>query len=193
MARRQRAQQSAALAPPAVRQKMLEDARAMLGAAGFFLSRMRALDGSPNLETDREFHYHFWAFLAMARSSLQILCPCQRDWAWAIREVASKGPGVTRLYQVLTDLRDRVVHVEKVVTQVDVEFVPEAALRPIHRPRGVGLVRMPTLPGTPPTTHGVNRYKIHVGPDLKDAVECCTRYLDLMRHLVDHREGMATW
>jgi hypothetical protein len=171
---------------------MIEDARYRIDNAEFFLGKMRSLDRSPNIETTREFQCYFSAFLMLARAPLQILC-LGDDWTWVNEEVARWDADRRVLYKLLSELRNATIHVGKAEAEVAIEMVAEAELPQRHRNPTAPRVYMTLLPGQTPPKIGVATYNLRIGNDRRNALECCTTYLELVRCLVDRREGMAAW
>jgi hypothetical protein len=180
---------------PGQRRQMMEDARSKLEDAEFFLGKMQSLDGSPNLETHRDFQRNFSAFLLLARAPLQILCP-SGNWSWVNSEMGKWSAGQKDLNKLLVDLRNRTIHVGRAEAEVGIQTVPEHELSHRHRapaqPEG-RVFYMTGMPGSPRPQIGVRTYTLQVGPDRRGAVECCREYLNLVRGLVDYRDGMTSW
>ena len=183
------------LPPPtaAERAKVLDDARHRLDGAEFFLSNMRHLDRSPNLEARRGFQHYFEAFLAAARSSLQIACG-KRPMKWIKTATTTWAKPEQDLFDMFHRLRNVSIHVEKVQADEGVVMLLEHELPPRHRTRSAqGVIYLPAAPGMAPTKVGAATYSLNVGGAAVDALKCCAEYLDLVRRLIDHREQMGTW
>jgi hypothetical protein len=174
---------------------MLSHAREKLDEAEFFLGRLRETQSSqPSCRDPRQFGWYLSAFLTSARSGLQILCPKAIDapWKW-IGAVEKKWPRRERnIFSRLTRLRNISVHEEPVKPGSEIDFLSEFELssRYPSRPRHPleGYVIVGRVPGSTPVRVGVTTFLLDIAGRKVPAVDCSTKYLELVRRLVDNRE-----
>jgi hypothetical protein len=175
------------------REKMIANAHYKLEEAEFFLEKLAALNRSRRLETCREFHFYFSAFLSAARSPLQILCPNGPDWGWVDAIVKALPSEDEELFTTFRRLRNQSIHVKWVGPEMTVEIVRESELPPGQRGRPAGFIYIPEFPAGSSPPVGITTYTLEVNGMAKPAVECCRKYLDLVKGMVDHRGQMAIW
>jgi len=175
------------------RDRMIGNAQYKMGEAEFFLGKLRSLDMPPKLEVSKEFHYYFSAFLSAARTPLEILRG-QKSNPWIEGELASLPDRDQDLYTAFVELRNFSAHVEYVGPKEEIKMVPgfEAARREPRSSTG-GSVKMPRMPGIPPTEVGFIGYKLQINGIDYPALECCENYLSLVKKLIEHRVQMPGW
>jgi|GEM_PF-6236570 len=169
-------------------------ARSKLDEARYHLGKLREVEGSQYLEESKQrYDNHFPAFLAAARSALQVLASAEKEvtgteqtfWQWQDSIVNGWPAEESELYKALKSARNDAIHKGASGVGSTIEYVPHSELPRVPRHPFDGRVIKRRLPGIPEPKSGVRRFTVRIGDEDKAALESCVKYLELVRRLVD--------
>ena len=167
-----------------------------LDEADFFLSKLQEITMDPQIDASgRQFGWYLSAFLSAARSPLQILANVNEKafWIWVDREIKKLTREEQAIYKTLSKFRNLSVHHEgKAEADSTIKFVPEWELS--YRPRSPfqGFVFSPQLPGIPSPKIGIRKFTIKIDGKVKPALECCSKYRQIVGQLVEDYRVVST-